>query len=185
MAERVCPPWVGYFLVNPLRRFWHNPEKILSPFVSNGMTVLDVGPGMGYFTLPMARMVGATGKVVCVDVQAAMLHALRKRAQAAHLDERIVTRTCDAASLCLDEFAGKIDFALAFAVVHEIPDTVNFFAEVGKVLKPGACCLVAEPKGHVSAQQFTETLAIAQQQDIHAVGCPQIAGCHTALLKKG
>ena len=68
MEQRVCPPWVGYLLLNPLRRFFENPNKLFGAFVREGMTVLEPGCGMGYFTLPLAEMVGASGKVIVVDV---------------------------------------------------------------------------------------------------------------------
>ena len=45
MAEHVCPWWIGYLLVSPIRRWLQNPDKILSPYVSEGMTVLELGPG--------------------------------------------------------------------------------------------------------------------------------------------
>ena len=80
MAKHVCPRWLGYFLLCPLRRLGQKPEKILAPFVSEGMTALDIGPGMGYFSLPMAQMVGPGGKVLCVDVQEKMLRSLGSRA---------------------------------------------------------------------------------------------------------
>ena len=185
MAKHVCPPWVGYWLASPLRRLVHKPERILADLVTPGMTVLDVGPGMGFFTLPMARMVGPNGKVVCVDVQEAMLRSLRKRAEAKRLADRIITRVCTPTSLGLTDFAGRIDFALAFAVVHEMPEVPHFFAEVAEVLKPDAQCLVAEPTGRVSAQAFEETLGAAGQAGLNVVGRTHIRRCYAALLMKG
>ena len=62
MAEhRVCPWWVGYILASPIRKLTHDPAGILAPFVRAGMTVLEPGPGMGFFTLELARLVGPTG----------------------------------------------------------------------------------------------------------------------------
>ena len=58
MAERVCPWWKGYLLASPIRRWWQKPEELLAPYLREGMTVLEPGPGMGFFTLPMSRMVG-------------------------------------------------------------------------------------------------------------------------------
>jgi ubiquinone/menaquinone biosynthesis C-methylase UbiE len=186
MAHRVCPWWVGYLLANPLRRLIHNPEKILAPFVAKGMTVLDVGPGMGFFALPMARMAGPKGRVVCVDVQERMLRTLLKRAAAAGLADRIVARVSrPKKSLCIDDFDGKIDFALLFAVVHEVPDPLAFLAGVSRALKPGALCLVAEPKGHVSFREFEETLAAAGRNGLVVAGLPAIFRSLTAVLRKG
>jgi ubiquinone/menaquinone biosynthesis C-methylase UbiE len=184
MSKRVCPHWVGYLLANPLRRFVHNPDRILAPFVTGGMTVLDVGPGMGFFTLPLAKRVGPAGKVICVDVQESMLRSLQKRAATSQLADRILLRVGKSTSLCLSDFDGRIDFALAFAVVHEIPDISNFFAELSKALKPGALCLIAEPKWHVSGKDFEATLIAAMQKSLIVAGKPEIARCHTALLKK-
>jgi len=184
VAQHVCPPWIGYLLASPLRRLIHKPGKILAGLVTPGMTVLDVGPGMGFFTLPMARMVGPNGRVICVDVQETMLRSLRRRADAAKLGDRIITRVCQPTSLGLTDLAGTIDFVLAFAVVHEMPDIPTFFAEVAQVMKPGAQCLVAEPKGHVSAQGFEETLEVARHKGLDIVDRARISRSYAALLKR-
>ncbi len=184
MAEHVCPPWIGYLLASPLRRLVQQPEVILGPYVTAGMCVLEIGPGMGFFSLPLAHMVGPAGKVYCVDVQEAMLRAVGKRAQTAQLAERIVLRRASSASLEVDDLAGTIDFALVFAVVHEVPDVAHLFADISRTLKPGAGCLVAEPTGHVKPPKFAEELALAAQSGLAVVETPRIAGSHTALLRK-
>ena len=184
MASTVCPYWAGYFLLLPLRRLIHNPEKILSPYVTVGMTALDLGPAMGYFTLPLARMVGAEGKVIAADVQESMLLALQKRAEKVNLADRIIPRVCGSDSLCLKEFDAAVDFALAFAVIHEIPDACNVFKELTMALKPGALLLVAEPKGHVSTGDFAKTIEISHQNELILIEKPKITRCQTALFKK-
>jgi len=184
MPKRVCPYWVGYILASPLRRLLHNPDRILASLVGSGMTVLDVGSAMGFFTLPIARMVGPDGRVVCVDLQEKMLQALRKRAAAAGLSDRIVARACESSSLGVEDFAGRIDFVLAFAVVHELPDTPGFFVEVSEALKPAGRCLVAEPKGHVSLQEFEAMLASAARAGLRVIQRPEIVRCRAALLTK-
>ncbi len=184
MAKRVCPCWIGYCLLIPVRRLIHNPEKILAPHVTSGMTVLDIGAAMGFFSLPLARMVGSQGKVICVDVQEKMLGVLQNRARKEQLAERIITRVCEPTSLGLDDFYGQIDFALAFAVVHEVPDVPRLFMEVANLLKPNGCCLVAEPKGHTSVQDFEETLAAARDCGLTAVSKPKIIWSRAALLRK-
>ena len=83
MLFHVCPWWLGYFIDNPLRRLIHNPEKIVGPYVKPGMTVMDVGCGMGLFSIGMARMVGDGGLVIAVDLQQKMLDGLQKRAKRA------------------------------------------------------------------------------------------------------
>jgi ubiquinone/menaquinone biosynthesis C-methylase UbiE len=184
MTHRVCPYWLGYLLTNPLRQLVHNPNSILRPFVEPGMIVLDIGSAMGFFALPLAGMVGPHGKVVCVDIQEKMLRSLQKRASKANVSDRIITRVCTPASLGLEDLDGMVDFAIAFAVVHEVPDTRSFFANVFHALKPGARCLIVEPKGHVSDHDFKQTLSIADQARLRVTGSPTITYCRAALLSK-
>ncbi|MBN1103491.1 MAG: methyltransferase domain-containing protein [Deltaproteobacteria bacterium] len=158
MAHRICPAWLGYFLLNPLRRILENPESMLSGLVREGMTVLEPGCGMGFFTLPIARMVGAEGRVVAVDIQSKMLSALGRRAERAGLSERIDLRLAGPDGLGLEEIPGTVDLAVALHVVHEVPDQASFFAEIVRALKPEGKLLVIEPRGHVSPEQMEETI---------------------------
>ena len=81
MARTICPSWLGYFLINPLRKLLENPDKILGQFVREGMTVLEPGCGMGFFTLPLARMVGPKGRVVVADSRGAAKDAFGPESQ--------------------------------------------------------------------------------------------------------
>lgn len=182
MAHRVCPWWLGYFLVTPLRRLWQDPRAILEPYVREGMSVLEAGPGMGFFTLELARRVGPAGRVVAVDVQPNMLAALRRRAQRAGLDGRIETRQAAGSLLGVRDLAGKVGFVLAFAVVHELPDADAFFAQVSGTLATDGRVLVAEPRGHVSRAEFEKTLEAAKAKGLDVVEAPEIRGSHAAVL---
>jgi len=51
----VCPWWGGFFIDNPLRRLLHSPEEIVGPYVRPEMTVMDVGCGMGLFSIAMTK----------------------------------------------------------------------------------------------------------------------------------
>jgi len=184
MAEHVCPVWVGHLLASPLRRLYHNPEKILRPYVRERMTVLDVGCAMGFFSLPLARMVGPAGKVVCLDFQEGMLRALERRALRAGLRERIDARLCTRTSLDLADIAAPIEFALAFAVVHEVPDPDRLFRELHAALKDAATLLVAEPRGHVTAEAFAASLDVAQRAGFVVAETPTVNGSHAAALRK-
>ncbi len=67
MSARVCPWWLGWLLASPVRKLFHDPARIVAPHVQEGMTVLEPGPGMGFFTLELARRVGPAGRVIAVD----------------------------------------------------------------------------------------------------------------------
>jgi ubiquinone/menaquinone biosynthesis C-methylase UbiE len=69
MTEPLCPAWLSFTLTNVLRRLAHDPVAILGPFLKEGDTAVDVGSGPGFFSVPMARMVGERGLVVAVDIQ--------------------------------------------------------------------------------------------------------------------
>ena len=184
MAHRVCPWWLGYFLLNPLRRYQQNPAKVLSPYVRESMTVLEPGPGMGFFTLELARLVGPSGRVVAIDVQPRMLERLKRRAAKAGLLDRLDVRLTQPDSMGIADLVGMVDFTLAFAVVHEFPDAARFFGEVAAASKTGASLLLAEPAGHVNAKIFEAELKAAAATGFVAVERPSIRHSLTALLKK-
>lgn len=185
MAHRVCPWWIGYLLASPIRRWMsESPESLLAPYVRPGMTVLEPGPGMGYFSLPMARAVGSTGRIVAVDIQPRMLAGLRRRARKAGLLDRIETRLAQPDRMGLDDLRGAVDFALAFAVVHEMPSPAAFFAEAAAALKPGGTLLFAEPAGHVNPETFATELEEAQAVGLAEVSRPSIRRSIAAVLKK-
>lgn len=183
MARYVCPWWLGYLLASPLRRALQNPETILAPYLAEGQTVLDVGCGMGFFSLPMARLTGPAGRVYAVDLQERMLRSLIRRASRAGLSARIETRLCGAGGLGIEDLAGRIDFALAFAVVHEVPDPAMLLAQIRQALKPGGRLLIAEPTGHVKDGPFEATVRLAVQAGLAEIERPRIPRSHAVLLR--
>lgn len=162
MEQHVCPWWMGYVLLNPLRKLTESPRKLLSPYVKPGMTIVEPGSGMGFFTLPLAQMVGLKGRVVAVDVQTKMLAGLERRAAKAGVPPVIETRLCAGDSMGLDDMAGVVDFIPALHVVHELPDAQVFFIESFRALKLGGALLFVEPKGHVKPGDFEQSLAMAE-----------------------
>lgn len=184
MAQRVCPWWIGYLLVSPLRRLMCNPARLLAPYVREGMTVLEPGPGMGFFTLELARLVGTSGRVIAVDIQAKMLQGLKRRALRVRLLQRIEARLIPSDGMHLDNLAGHVDFILAYAMVHELPAGHPFFTESAQLLKSGASMLLVEPSGHVSEKKFDVELQAARAAGLVVSERPSLARSHAALLSK-
>jgi ubiquinone/menaquinone biosynthesis C-methylase UbiE len=183
MAEHVCPWWIGYFLISPIRRWLQDPEELIKPYISPGMTVLEPGPGMGFFTLPLARRVGS-GRVVAVDIQPKMLKALRRRAEKAGLVQRIDVRLAQRDSLGIDDLQGAVDFILAVAVVHEMPSAESFFKQAAVALKPEGRLLFAEPAGHVKPDFFAKELDFAGRAGLVEKNQLLVKRFHAALLAK-
>jgi ubiquinone/menaquinone biosynthesis C-methylase UbiE len=156
----------------------------LGPFIKEGMTVLDVGCAMGFFSLPAARMVGLNGKVICIDLQQKMIDVLQRRARRAGLFHSMELRLCAEDGLGLRDRAGTADFAFAIAVVHEVPDSALLFQEIHQTLKPSGHLLVVEPKGHVSVEAFDATVATAPEAGFAVLERSKNRFGHTVLLKK-
>jgi ubiquinone/menaquinone biosynthesis C-methylase UbiE len=153
-----------------VRRLVQQPERILQPFVRPGDRCLDLGCGFGFFTIPMAQLAGPSGTVVAVDLQTEMLARVRQRTARAGLSSRIRLHQVDSTTLRLD---GTFDCALAFWMVHEVPDQQAFLREVVMALVPGGRLALVEPKGHVGPAAFARTVRLAEEvgltkvQDLH------------------
>lgn len=179
--NRVCPIELANSLDSKIRKWLQNPRKILSSYIKEGMTVLDIGCGPGFFSIEMATMVGSRGKVIAVDLQEGMLQKLSNKIRGTELEERIVLVYCAKDTLRLPE---KVDFGLAFYMVHEVPDKDRFFREVRASLKDTGQFLLVEPKYvHVSKQDFAATIAIAQKASLAIHEGPRLPVCQTAILK--
>ena len=174
-----CPWWLLFTFDNPLRRLIHKPEVILSPYLGPGDTVLDIGCGMGYFSIPMARLVGQDGQVIAADLQEQMLAGLQKRAENAGLAERIQPHRSFPDDIGVDQ---PVDFVLAFWMVHEVRDQGHFLGQVFELLNPGGSFLVVEPRIHVSGKAFDKTLSLAQEIGFRALERPRVRASRAVLL---
>ena len=178
----VCPAEHAGWLNVPVRKWINDPRRILDGLVKPSDTVLDLGCGPGFFTLPLAEMVGDGGSVIAVDLQAKMLDKMQARAVAKGLAARITAHRCSADSLGLDGV--QADFALAFWMVHEVRDKARFLAEVHAVLMDQARLLLVEPKGHVGGEAFERTVGLAVAAGFTAGRRPKVRFSRAALLSK-
>ncbi len=174
-----CPWWFIGSFDNPLRRWMHRPDQILAGLVQEGQTVLDVGPGMGYRTIPLARRVGEAGTVIAADLQPQMLAGLRHRAERAGLLSRIRLHQSQPDRIGV---ASPVDFALAFWMLHEVRDPASFLAELRGLLKPGARLLVVEPIIHVPGGQFAREVQTAAAQGFHPEPGPAVRFSRSVIL---
>jgi ubiquinone/menaquinone biosynthesis C-methylase UbiE len=180
--EHVCPPWLSWTLINPVRSLSQGPAKILRPFVKEGDTVLDVGCGPGYFTTAMAELVGGSGLVIAADIQAWMLERVRRRVEKAGLSGRVRRHLARADRL--DVPSDRVNFALAFWMVHEVPDKERLFSEILACLVPGGTLLMAEPRLHVNAKAFAAITGIALKAGFVSAGPVSIRFSRAALFRK-
>ena len=181
-TQQVCPVERAGMLEHNFRKTLQNPDKILSPYIKPGMTALDIGCGPGYFTFSMSVLVGNEGKVIAADLQQGMLDIIDRKIALNHKNKNIQLHLCNKNSISVIE---KVDFALCFYMVHEVPDRMNLLNEIAGLLNKGGILLIVEPKFHVNRKAFEELLkdvegagfAIKEQPKIffsRAVVCKRI-----------
>jgi len=66
--------------LDPIRRLFESPRKLIEPYVKDGQVVADLGCGSGYYAFALAELVGPKGKVYAVDLGKSCIRALEKKA---------------------------------------------------------------------------------------------------------
>jgi len=181
----LCPAERAGMLDISLRKLLQNPQKILKPFIKEGMTVLDVGCGPGYFSVEIAKMLNSLGKVIAADVQEGMLNIIRKKISGTSLEQRIELHKSEFESIGVVE---KVDFVLAFWMVHEVRNQEKFFKELASILNLNGLILIVEPKIHVTKRKFNTMVNLIKEYGFSVVDCRD-AACRvffsrTVVLKK-
>jgi SAM-dependent methyltransferase len=155
-----CPWYVQYLLLNPLRRLIERPRQLLAPHVQPGMVVAEPGCGFGAFSLDLARLVGSTGRVLCVDIEPRAVAKLERRARRRGLDERIEAAACTPDDLGLAAWNGRVDLVALLHVLHEAPDQMGMLRQAHALLRRGGRLLLTEPPGsHLSDAGWDDELA--------------------------
>lgn len=164
-----------------IRKLFHNPKKMLNPYIDKGMAVLDIGCGPGFFSLEMAEMVGKTGKVTAVDLQEEMLEIVKKKMEQSGLQNRIDLHKCENDRIGLSK---EFDFILIFYMLHEVPNQSAFLREILTLLNKEGKALIAEPKFHVSKKDFSHSMELLKNIGFDIVEEPNIFISRAALIKK-
>ena len=180
LDRELCPWWFAYTFDNPVRRLLHKPDKVLGTYVKEGMTAVDIGCGMGHFSVGMANLVGPNGRVISIDLQQKMLDKVKRRAVRAGVDERISLRLCVPGNIGVAE---PVDFALTFWMAHEVPDAWAMFRQIHAILKDGGRWLLAEPRLHTSLGRFEKILAEAVAAGFSVIERPPVTMSYAALLE--
>jgi len=179
--NRVCPVERSGSLDNKLRKWLQKPQKILSPYIKEGMKVLDVGCGPGFFSVEIAKMVGANGKVIAADLQEGMLQIIRDKIARTALDKIIQPVKCEEDNINIKE---KVDFILAFYMVHEVPDKAKLFESFKDILNDDGKVLIVEPKMfHVSKKEFALTMGLAETAGFKSSPGPKLTFSHSSVLQ--
>jgi len=178
-ANHICPASKAGLLDNKLRKWLQNPRKILRPYVKEGMTVLDLGCGPGFFSLELARLVGSSGQVIASDLQEAMLKKVESKIEKTELKKIIKIHKCEEGRIALTR---KVDFILAFYMVHEVPYKIEFFNELKSLLSPQGVLFIVEPAFHVSRKIFARMIKKAKIVGFQEIKKPKIFLSRSVIL---
>jgi ubiquinone/menaquinone biosynthesis C-methylase UbiE len=141
--SKIVYKFIAWTLGNPLRRLTMNANKILTRMgVQGGQTILEIGCGPGFFTIPAARRVGAGGTIYALDLYPMMIETVEKKA-GKHRLENVKTINSPASSTGLDD--ESIDLILCIDVLSDISDIGPTLQEMHRILKSDGILSVYEP----------------------------------------
>ena len=136
------PEFLADLIDNPLRRRFQPPyETAVRHGLEPGMSVLEVGPGNGTYTLGAAQRIGADGRLVTVDIEPRMIERVRQRVAAAGV-VNVEAKVADVCDLPFDD--GTFDVVTMIAVIGEIPEPVRALQEFHRVLAPAGTLVFSE-----------------------------------------
>jgi ubiquinone/menaquinone biosynthesis C-methylase UbiE len=164
------------------RRLLQNPKRILKKYIQQGMTVLDLGCGTGFFTLEIAKLLGGKGKVIAIDVQKGMLEILKQKLKDSELKQQIQIFNNQAQNL---GFTEKVDFIFAFYSFHEMKYIDHIIQALKEVTKPETKILISEQKVHVSKVMFEAIVNKMKNNGFVVYERPKIFFSRSVVLKIG
>ena len=156
----VCPIGVAGLLDSKFRKLFHNPNKILKPYIKKNITALDIGCGPGVFSIEIAALMEGTGKVISVDMQEEMLELIKKKIIGKPIEKIMVLHKCTQTSIGVKE---NVDFVLMFYMVHEVPNKENLFNEVLPLINKNGLIMIVEP-GLIPAKEFNGIIKYIEER---------------------
>jgi len=177
----VCPPSLSLTLDNLIRKRLHNPIKIFGKYIHEGMTIIYIGCGPGFFIEAFAQLTGNNGRVIAADLQEKMLEKVRRKIKGKNYENRIIFHKCGKDKVGIDI---KADFVNAFFMVHEVPSSSNLINEIYSILNKNGIFFYSEPKVHVSKKEFNNTVSLAENAGFKIIDRPKIHISRSAVFVK-
>ena len=156
MADRYSDEWVATLLDAESRVGTSSPHELLTESgIVEGMTVVDVGCGPGFLSLPAAEIVGPEGNIYAVDIESKMVDLVRAEAADRGLANVTTLRTNGDRVTLAD---GIADFAICALVLHYKDDDearAGVLRDIDRLLKSGGTLLVIDrPLGYENLSEL-------------------------------
>lgn len=152
------------WLTRPERIAEEQPDRMLAALhLAPGMTVADIGAGVGYHAIKMAAIVGDAGRVYATDIQREMLAMLRGELEKRHVVNVTPVLSGDTATGLPK---GSIDLALMVDVYHELGQPERFLASLREALKPEGRLALVEFRGEDPSVPIKEEHKMTAEQVI-------------------
>ncbi|HZW57860.1 MAG TPA: class I SAM-dependent methyltransferase [Nitrososphaerales archaeon] len=123
------------FMENPIRRLFQPHQKLVSKYISAGNVVADLGCGPGYFTLPIAKVVGDSGRVYAVDFDPRAIERVKNKAAKYGYGSVIEAHVSSASDV---DFIARdsVDLVFANGLLCCMKDHVGAVRQIARILKP-------------------------------------------------
>ncbi|AEG61397.1 class I SAM-dependent methyltransferase [Desulforamulus ruminis] len=155
-------------LDNPERRKMLPPVETLQKFgLQPGDVVADIGCGIGYFTIPAAKMVGEEGKVFALDISEEMLMEVKNRSAVEGIGNLELLKVEE------NQFSLASDsttFVFLAFVLHEVPELKAYLLQVIRILKSGGRIAIIEWQKRDMPMGPPVKHRLAQEDLIHILG---------------
>jgi ubiquinone/menaquinone biosynthesis C-methylase UbiE len=178
--EHVQPIESAPHLDSRFRRVFQDPARTLKGRVKEGMVVLELGCGPGFFTPEIGRAVGRSGKVIAADLQQGFLDILGKKIKGTEIEKRVELHKCEEGVIGVTE---KVDLVLAFFMLHQIADPKKALEEIKSMLKRDGQLYIVEFKSHPPRKYFDEMVEMARDVGFTEVERPKFLISRAIVLK--
>lgn len=158
-SKGIFPHRWAFTLLIPLRNLILSPKTLIDRLkLTPEMNVLEVGPGPGYFSIPIAEFL-KNGRLVLTDIQPEMLEKARKRIEKRQL-HNVDYHWCDGQKFKMVE--NYFDRIFMVTVLGEVENRELYISEFYRMLKTGGLLSVSEQAGDPDKLTIEETKQLAQ-----------------------
>jgi 2-polyprenyl-3-methyl-5-hydroxy-6-metoxy-1,4-benzoquinol methylase len=140
---------------------YRNPYGLLAGLVREGMTVCEPDCAEGHFTIPLAKMVGVSGRVISMDSRPERLAVAGKRAIQSDVMDRITWRLTGIDRLDISDLSGRVDLVLSTGPEGSSGDYKSYCRELWDLLKDGGTLIMLAPRGYDAGLFFAGVMQTA------------------------